>query len=110
MLFPAFQFVLNLGELTAMEARFLDALALLLAIVVQQAEGIFAQQDDGYEVAGGEESHEEVDDVPHQLEAGHSTEHHHHTCLEDAVDGHHFLAGRDEADVCLAVIVVANDA
>ena len=34
-----------------MEDGFLDALALLVAIVVEQAEGIAAQQDNGYKVA-----------------------------------------------------------
>ena len=41
-----------------MEDGFLDALALLAAIVVEQTEGIAAQQDNGYKVTGREESHE----------------------------------------------------
>ena len=108
-LFPALQLVLNLRQLTAVERRFLDAATLLLSVVVQQTEGIFAKNDDGYEVARCEECHEEIDDVPHQFEAGHSPENHHHTARENAIDSHYRRVGGDETNVGLAVIVVAND-
>ncbi len=76
-----------LRQLAAVERRFLDATPLLLAVVVKQTEGILAENDDGYKVAGSEKCHEEVDNVPHQLKAGHGSEHHHDTSGEDAVDG-----------------------
>ena len=53
-----------------MEDRFLNTLTFLTAIVVEQTESIASQQHDGDEVAGRQEGHEEVDDVPDELEAG----------------------------------------
>ena len=44
-----------------MEGWFLNALALLLTVVIEQTEGIAPQNDNGNEVAGGEERHEEID-------------------------------------------------
>ncbi len=41
-LFPTLQFVLQFWYLTTVEGGFFDALALLLAVVVEQAEGIAA--------------------------------------------------------------------
>ena len=40
----------NFRQLAAVERRFLDAETPLLTVVIQQAEGIFAKNDDGYEV------------------------------------------------------------
>ena len=71
-----------------MEHRFFDALTLLQSVVVEQAEGVAAKEDDGYEVTSGEEGHEEVNDVPHQFEAGQRAEHHHDAAREDTIDGH----------------------
>ena len=79
-LFPAFQFVLQFRQLAAMEHGLFDALPLLLPVIVEQAEGVAAQQQDGRQVTGGEESHEEVDDVPYQLKAGQGSEDDHYTC------------------------------
>ena len=61
---PALQLVGDFGQLAAMEGGLLDASALLAAVVVEQTEGVFAQNQDGNKVAGGEEGHEEVDNVP----------------------------------------------
>ena len=58
-----------------MENGFFYAPTLLLTIVVEQAEGISAQQHDGYKVASCEECHKEINDVPHQFETGHSSKH-----------------------------------
>ena len=99
-----------LRQLAAVEHRLLDATTLLLAVIVKQAEGVFAKHHNGYQVAGRKEGHKEVDDVPYQLEAGHGTKHHHDATGEEAVDGQHRGIGRDEADIGCAVIVVADDA
>ena len=93
-----------------MECRLLDALPLLSPIVVEQSEGITAQEYDGRQVAGRQEGHEEVDNVPNQFETGHSAEYHHHPCRADAVDGHHRRVGSNEADISLAIIIIADDA
>ena len=85
---PTRNLVFYLRQLAAVEHGFFDALALLLAVVVEQAEGVATQEDDGHEVAGGEEGHEEIDDVPHHFEAGQRTEHYHDTAGKDTVDGH----------------------
>ena len=77
---PTLYLVFYLRQLTAMEDGFFYALSLLLAVVVEQSEGIAAQKDDGNEVAGREEGHEEVDDVPYQFKAGQCTEDHHQAC------------------------------
>ena len=93
-----------------MEDGFFNTLTLLLTIVVQQAEGITSQDHDGDEVAGREECHEEIDDVPDKFKAGYGTKDDHDTCRADAVDGHYRIVRRDEADVGLAIIIVADDA
>ena len=92
-----------------MEYRLFNTLALLVAIVVEQAEGIASQEHDGYEVAGREEGHEEVNDIPYQFETGQSTEYDHHACREQTVCCHHFRVRGDETDIGFTVIVVAND-
>lgn len=60
-----------------MEYRFFDALSLLLTVVVEQTEGVLAEQNDGNEVAGSEEGHNQVGDVPNELEAGQGAKYHH---------------------------------
>ena len=90
-----------------MEGWFLYALALLLAVVVEQAEGIATQDDNGYQVAGGEERHEEIDKVPYKVKARNGSEQHHDTTGKDAIDSHHRRTFRDKADVRLAIIVVS---
>ena len=109
-LFPTLQLVFYLRQLTAMENGFFYALTLLCAIVVKQAECISAQQHDGDKVASREECHKEIYDIPHQLETGHGTKHHHHTCRTNAIGGHHLIVLSDKADVSLAIVVVADDA
>ena len=93
-----------------MEDGFLDATSFLLAVVVEQAEGIASQQDDSHKVASRQEGHEEVDDVPHQLEAGKGTEDDHQATRTETIDCHHLGIRRDEADVGLAIVIVADDA
>ena len=93
-----------------MENGFFYALTLLCSIVVKQAECISAQQHDGDKVASREECHKEIYDIPHQLETGHGTKHHHHTCRTNAIGGHHLIVLSDKADVSLAIVVVADDA
>ena len=93
-----------------MEDGFFYALALLLAVVVKQPKGIAAQQDNSHQVAGREESHEEIDDVPHQFETGQRSEYDHEACRADAINGHDGRVGGDEADVRLTVIVIADNA
>ena len=41
-LFPCIEFVLNVGHLGAMEFGVANAAALLMAIIIQKAEGVFA--------------------------------------------------------------------
>ena len=90
-----------------MEGWFLNALALLLTVVIEQTEGIAPQNDNGNQVAGGEERHEEIDQVPYQVKARNSSEQHHDTTGKDAIDGHHHRLFCDEAHIRLAIIVVA---
>ena len=66
--------------MTAVEGGFLDALTLLTAVVVKQTESVATKEDDGNEVTGREEGHEEINDVPYQLEAGQGSEDDHYTC------------------------------
>ena len=73
-LLPTLQTVGYFGQLMAMELRFADTLATLLAIVVEQVEGVLAQGGDGYEVAGGEQCHAEVAEVPYEVERSKSTD------------------------------------
>ena len=42
MLLPCIEFVLNVGHLGAVEFGVADAIALLMAVVFQKAEGVFA--------------------------------------------------------------------
>lgn len=93
-----------------MEDGFLDALALLTAIVVEKTEGIAAQQDNGYKVAGREKGHEQVDDVPHQLETGKRSEDDHQSTRAKAIECHYKGVGRNETDVGFAIIVIADNA
>ena len=83
---------------------------LLGAIVVEQAEGVFAQPYDGVEVAGREQGHAQVAQAPDQIEAGQGAENDHAAAGEQAVEGHHPFAPGQEADVGLAIIIVSDDA
>ena len=78
-LFPTVQAVGNVGQLVTVELRVADALTLLPAVVVEQTEGILTESDDGYEVAGCEQGHTDVDHVPRHIEGDKGTDHHHHT-------------------------------
>ena len=57
-----------------MENRLLDAIALLLAVVVEQTEGIAPQKRNGYKVASCKECHKEIDEIPHEFKTGYGTE------------------------------------
>lgn len=72
----------------AVENGFVNAAALLFAIVVEQAEGVAAEGDDGHEVAGREQRHAEVTEAPHELEGGHGADEHEQAAGAEAVDGH----------------------
>ena len=107
---PALQFGFQFWKLAAVEGGRGDALALLLPIVVEEAEGILAQEEYGNEVAGGEEGHAEVDDTPYRVEGDESTEDDHHAAGAEAVEGEDAGATRHESDISLAIIVVADNA
>ena len=92
-----------------MEGGVLDAAALLATVVIEQAEDVLAEADDGYEVAGGEEGHEEVAQIPDELQRGEGAEHHQHTAREQAVDDEGCAVGGDEADIGLTIIIIADD-
>lgn len=79
------------------------------AVVFQQAEGVFAEQDDGDEVADGHEAHEEVCQVPDEVEAGDGAEEDHEGDEETVGDERPGLGG-EVLDVGFAVVVVAQDA
>lgn len=106
---PALQVVCNVGHFFLAEGGVGNPLALLRAIVFQQAEGVFAQQDDGDEVADGHHPHEEVGQVPHCAQAGYGAEEN-HGCHDDSVDGERpgFLA--EVLHVGFAIVVVAQHA
>ena len=108
-LFPTLDVAFYLRQLTAMEDWLLDAVAFLLAIVIEQTEGIAAKEDDSHKVAGRKEGHEEINDVPHQFKAGEGTEYHHQSCRCNAIGRHHFRIWCDEPDVSLTVVIVADD-
>ena len=96
--------------MTAVECGFLDALTLLTAVVVKQTESVATKEDDGNEVTGREEGHEEIDDVPDEFETGNSSKDDHHASRTNAINGHYRRIRCDKSDVRLTVIVVADDA
>ena len=96
--------------MTAVECGFLDALTLLTAVVVEQTEGVATKEDDGNEVAGREEGHKEIDDVPDEFETGNSSKDDHHASRTNAINGHYRRIRCDKTDIRLTVIVVADDA
>ena len=96
--------------MTAVEGGFLDALTLLTAVVVKQTESVATKEDDSNEVAGREESHEEVDDVPDEFETGNGTKDDHHASRTDAINSHDCRIWRYKTDIRLTIIVVADDA
>lgn len=92
-----------------MEGRRLDAGFFLAGVVVEEQEGLAAEQDDGYEVTDGHEGHRDVREVPHGLERGEGTEDD-HSADEQAISIQRKAALRDEADVRFSIIVISNDA
>ena len=83
---------------------------LLGTIVVEQAEGIFAQTDDGNEVAGSKAGHADITDVPYNIKAGDGPEEYHDAGREHTIDVQGILLGSEEPYVGFAIIVVADDA
>ena len=67
---PGLYVFFNVGHLTTMEDGTLNAIALLLAIVIQQEAGLWAQLDNGNKVAKGDAAHEEITQAPYQVETG----------------------------------------
>ena len=76
---------------------------------MQQEEGLLAQQGDSDQVADRHQSHGDIRQTPDQIEAGQGAKEH-HAPHQQAIDQEHRWAGGDETDVCLALIVVADDA
>ena len=68
-LLPTLQIFFYLRQLASVEGWLLDAAAFLAAVIIEQAEGIFAKLENGDEVAGCQQSHAEVAEIPHQLKA-----------------------------------------
>ena len=82
-----------------------EAAAALSAVVVEQTDGIFAEHDDGCEVAEGHERHGDVGESPHEIER------HDRSGIDDAsdeqtVDIYQGVVVTDEADVGLSVVIV----
>ena len=48
LLFPTIYFIFYFWQLTAMEYRTFDTFFLLITVIIQQTERIFAQKGDGY--------------------------------------------------------------
>ena len=97
-----------LGHLLLVEGG-VDASLFLGNVVAQQPECLAREEYDGNEIANGHQSHGDIGKTPCKVEAHHGTTHHHTTyehAIEPQVDG----AAADEADVGLAIIVVADDA
>ena len=103
---PAFQ--IGFGEEVGVEDGFLRALATLLLEVLQQTEGVAAQQADGDEVEDGHQSHCEVNDAPCLLQLQEAAHQHHNSAYQEECIDSPGLAG-DEADICLSVEVVGDD-
>lgn len=71
--FTTFRRVSQFGDAITGKDRAFHAIPLLLHIVLQQAEGLFAQQRNGDEVADGDQSHSNIGQAPSQIEAGQGT-------------------------------------
>ena len=67
---PTLEFLLYLRELGTVEDGVFNASATLGAIVVGETEDVFAKEEDGDEIADGEECHTEIHQTPGELKAG----------------------------------------
>ena len=67
---PSLYVFFDVRHLTAVKDGTLNAIALLLAIVIQQEAGLWAQLDNGNKVAKGDATHEEITQAPYQVETG----------------------------------------
>lgn len=93
-----------------MKCRLFDTVALLLSVVVEQSEGIFPKTYDSYKVAGGKQSHTKVSEIPNDFKTCQRSEHYQYTAREKPVNCKDDGGGMYKADVCLAIIIVSNDA
>ena len=103
---PPFQ--VGIGEEVGIEAGFFRSVAALFLEVLQEAEGVAAQEADGDEVDDGHECHCEINDAPRLLQS-HETTHEDDDTTQAAeqVDGPFLVA--DVAHIRLAIEVVGDD-
>ena len=94
----------------AVEDGILDALTLLAAIIIAQTENIAAEGDDGDKVASCEQRHAKVAKTPDHFECGQGTKHDEDTSREDAENVDHRFILREETDIGLTIIIIADDA
>ena len=93
-----------------MELGILDAATFLGTVVVKQLEDMLAQENQGNEVAQGQQGHEQVTQVPDELKTGHRAKEDEHAAREYAEHLNcPFFVGQ-ETNVGLTIIVIADDA
>ena len=90
-LIPGVQVVGYLGEIAAVEDRALDSLTLLSPVIVKQLEYILAKEHQCDQVAQGDQRHEQVTKVPHELETCYSAKENEGATRENAEDCEHPL-------------------
>ena len=105
---PAFGLLFQFRDVVLVEDG-IKPFSLLLVIVFQEDKRLVAQWRDGRQVADGHQGHRDVGQAPGQVQAGQRSEQH-HAAHQEAIGQHHGFALGDEADVCLAIIIIADDA
>ena len=106
---PAFKVLLDVLHAFLTEDRTLYAPSLLIKIVVEQPESIFAQKQYCHEIAESHQGHSYVGKAPHKIKTCQRAEHD-HADNQKTIDKHGPLARREETYVGLAVIIVAENA
>ena len=92
-----------------MEHRFFDAFPLLVSIVIEQPEHIFAKAYNCHKVAGRNQGHTQITQVPDYFKTGQCSKHNHHTAREDTVDGKNGIAGGHKTDIRLSIVLVSDN-
>ena len=109
MVLPCTEFIGDLWHLGLMKCGALDACALLPDIVFQQEDSVRMELDDGKKVAQRDAAHEQITEIPHQIETGQSTEEHHDNTVHHPHEGQPAMVGSEKLHVHLAIGVVADD-
>lgn len=103
---PALKVLLDVLHAFLTEDRTLYAPSLLIKIVVEQSESIFAQKQYCHKIAESHQGHSYIGKAPHKIKTCLRAEHN-HAYHKDTIEQHGPTARRKEAYVCLTVIIVA---